>query len=395
MIKHADQKMKFVEEYKEYYGKVPSAKELQYFDGNASGVSNQEIKNIKKMHRRFDSEKISDIRSESKKRKVIETTKKEGVYVPLKYPPVPVEPRPLVLREEPVRAKPKSSWWDRRKKGTKNWFGERKAGASEKYIRAADKGSIAWRNKGRAIDKSTAAINKGARTAANFGYALPGPLAVFTLAWQSTTKALKLLTVLVFALVILFIPWGIYYYTAWAIAAAFMFLISLIFWVFVSLFNGIAYALVAIINGVVTVIMSTAIWIFEAILAFFTRTGMKWVPNPEPAALPPMIHVPNSYWTEGHVLMHNSLIRYDQITSIPSLMTATTPGWTSWMNDTIIGHILGLLGVSLNFSWLTKPFSDFYSSLDTTQAVAVGGIIIAIPIVFLVVVYFKNRHHLY
>ena len=229
---------------------------------------------------------------------------------------------------------------------------------------------------------------RGSRKIESFGYALPGPFAVFTLAWKKMTKALKLLTVIVFALVIFFVPWGVFYYSGWAVAAAFMFLLSVIYWVFISLFNGIASVLVTLINGLVRMMMSAVIWAVEAITKFFVIRGT-------PPKIVNGVQVPPEYWVDGHALLENSMIQYDQIANVPSLMIVVTPGWKDWMNTTIIGKIIEWFGWNYDLSWLTSPFKEVYEGLPAEQALVLGLLIILVPIVFLVWVYYRNRHHLY
>jgi len=247
---------------------------------------------------------------------------------------------------------------------------------------------IAWRNKEKGYRYSLAGARKASRAAGEFGYALPGPFQVFTLAWKKTTMALKILTILALALAIFFVPWGVFYYTGWAVAAAFMFLVSAIYWVFISLFNGVASVMVTAINGLVRAMMFAVIWGVEAMTKFFVIDGtpMKTVNG---------VQVPPEYWTDGHALLENALIHYDQIANVPSLMVVVAPGWKSWMNETIIGKIIGWFGWDVNLSWLVSPFREVYSNLPAEQALVLGLLIIAIPIALLVVVYWRNRHHLY
>ena len=314
-------------------------------------------------------------------RRTIETVYVNGVHLPAKRDVngklVPVEERGL------IEHKPKKpTLWGK----TKNWFGKKSSSAK-------DKGKIAWRNKGKAINTSIAATKRAGKTAANFGYSLPGPFQVWTLAWQKTTKALKWLTLIVFALVLFFVPIGVFWYTGWAVGAAFMFLVSLIYWVFTNLFNGIAYVIVSFINGIVTLLMNVIIWMVESVLGLFMNHNAepKHIPNPDPAA-DNWIYVDPNYWTEGHQLLHGSLIKYNQIANVPSLMLVSSPGWESWMNEPIFSKLFNIFGISLDLSWLAAPIREFYSNLAPAQAVAVGLCIIAIPIVFLIVVYWRNRH---
>jgi hypothetical protein len=255
------------------------------------------------------------------------------------------------------------------------WLSERKKSFSLFGKKAKRKGKKLWMKKGAAARSafrgSVAAAQGIGKAGERWGYALPSPFQIWTLAWQKTGKALKTLAILVFALVLLFIPWGVFYYTAWGVASAFMFLISLIYWVFVNLFNGIAYGLVAIINGIASIFLGLIVAVVEAI---FGVLGL-------------------GQWANGRYLLSNSLISYDQIANVPSLYHIVTPAWQPWMNDTIIGHVLHLLGIPLNFSMFSDQFRAFYLGLSPDQAVILGLIIIMIPIVYLAVVYYRNRYH--
>jgi len=219
-------------------------------------------------------------------------------------------------------------------------------------------------------------VRKSAAAAENLGYALPGPFQVFTLAWQKTSRAVKTLSILVFAFILLFIPWGVFYYTGWAVGAAFMFLISLIYWVFISLFTGIAYVLVSFINGIATILLGSVVFMVESILGALG------------------VFKGGEQWTNGRYLMDNALIKHSQIANIPSLYTIVTPRWQPWMNDTIIGHLLKLFRVKADLSLISKPFREFYLSLSPEHAVVLGLVLILIPILFLIMVYYKNRHYL-
>lgn len=297
----------------------------------------------------------------AKKGKIVEMQKEESRALWLPQKDISHEPKPK-----------KASWWKRR--------------FNKKTRERQREGKIRFWKESKTISKRTAkggiGIAKGAahaisgtgEAAGRFGHRLPGPLSVFTLAWQKMTKALKTLIVGVFALALLFVPYGVFYYTGWAIGAAFMFLVSVIFWVFVSLFNSIAYAIVAIINGVTTIFMSAVIFLVESILGMLPGDAMLW--------------------DNGRELMNNALIKYGQVANIPSLYHIVEPDWQSWMNNTIIGQVIGWFGFKWDLSWLVAPFHDLYTGLDAGQAVVLGCIIIGIPIIFLAVVYYKNRHHL-
>ena len=289
----------------------------------------------------------------SYRREIIETEKRGPVYVP---------------KGSPYREKPKkTSWLGRFGRKTPKTY---KPGHAKI---AKQKGKVAWRSTGNALTTSRHAIRRGGETAAKFGYALPGPVQIFVLAWQKTTKALKWLTILVFALVLLFVPVGVFSYAGWAVGAAFMFLLSLIFWVFVNLFNGLASILVTIINGIASIIMGAIIWVIEAIMDFF-MTGEGY------------------YWTNGHELLDNALIKYSQIANVPELYHIVTPTWEPWMNEPLFAHLMGMLGISFDLSWIGAPIRAFYSGLPVEQAMIIGLAIIIAPIAFLIYIYYKNRH---
>jgi len=314
--------------------------------------------------------------------KIIETEKRGGTFYPVER------------KENFIEHKPKKrSFWDKdvergdvRKAGRWAW-GKGKTAKGYGYRGAKSTANFSGRN-----------LYRTRNTLGRLGYAASGfnvasPLAIFSMAWNKTSTAVKTTIMLVFAFALLFLPWGVFYYTGWAVGAAFMFLISLIYWALISFFNGIAFVIVGIINGIVTVILSMLIWIIEMILGLFSG-GMKTVTNPDPYGTASTIRVPGNYWYEGHALMHNSMIRYDQIANIPSLMIISEPGWKGWMNDTLIGHVMGLLGIEIDFSWISEPFRQLYSTMSTGALVAVSLIVVAIPIVFLVYVYMKNRHYM-
>jgi len=354
-----EEKAAFIESYRQYYGKSPTAKQLQEFDKSGGKISQMS----------------------KQKSKVIETVKKGNIYLPVPVSPASTQKESTFGKSSESRAlipvegmhtPKKPSFFGRQKSRISSWGGRRKEGAGDKWNKFKGKSNVAWKHKGQAVNYGIGAVHKGAETTARFGYALPSPFQIWTLAWQKMSNALKLVTILAFALAILFIPWGVFYYVGWAVAAAFMFLVSLIFWVFTSLFNGIAYVLVTIINAATSIVMGVIVWLVQAV---FNALGL-------------------GVWTNGQTLMQTSLLEYSQIANIPSLYTIVTPSWQPWMNDPLIGHLFKMAGISFDFSWLFTPFKNFYSALPPEQAVVLGLTIIAVPIIFLVYVYYKNRHHI-
>jgi len=282
-------------------------------------------------------------------RKIITMEKQDGVYTVKQKKPLFPRRYQFRLFKHPPRQSI-IQWWKRRSDTVK-----------QKQVK--------FRGISGMVRKSTAAAEE-------LGYALPGPFQVFTLAWQKTSRAMKILFVLVFALILLFVPWGVFYYTGWAVGAAFMFLISLIYWVFISLFNGIAYIMVSVINGIATILLGSVVFMVESILKAL-GVLREW-----------------EQWSNGRYLMNNALIKHSQVANIPSLYTIVTPRWQPWMNDTIIGHLLKLFNVKADLSLISRPFREFYLSLSPEHAVVLGIVIILIPILFLAVVYYKNRHYL-
>jgi len=351
---------------------------------------------IRQLNEQATGRKIQLLPNYPSNRRDIEYEKRGGALVPVNSGP------PAIKEGGMITHKPnKLSWWEKRKAKSSGWLGRRKESAINYGGRAKEGMNIAWRNKGVAINRGIEATQKAGVVAANFGNALPGPFQVWTLAWQKTSKTLKLLLVLVFMVVILFTPWGIFYYTGWAVGAAFMFLISLIYWVFINILNGVAYVLVSIINGIATVILSLVIWVVEAILGFFSP-GHKFVSNPDPNGYPSIIRVQGNYWYEGHALLYNSLIRYDQIANVPSLMIVVAPKWQPWMYNILIvkliEHIPGLGGlfktVDIANNAIVNAYRDFVSTADPLVVLAVGLAPLIAIVIILVVVYFRNRYAL-
>ena len=229
-----------------------------------------------------------------------------------------------------------------------------------------------------------------------------GPIQIFSLAWTKMSNVIKILVALVFFVVIAFVPIGVFFYAGWAVAAGFMFLVSLIYWVFINIFNGIAYVLVSVINGIITIILQIVIVIVETILGFLKSQGTMIVPNPKWAAhfksglavdgittttdpwqskafsdaLADLrtggdislqgvaIQEPNSYWYAGNLLLESSLISYDQIANVPSLMFVVAPAWQDAYNETILSVILRAFGITD----IANAFRDIILGIGFTGA---------------------------
>jgi len=352
----------------------------------------------------------------ARERRIIDTEKKGDTHYPLA-----VMPRNFLSakEQEPRYIKNITPLAEEKPKGRFAWFGKKKETYGErlKEVQTAEnkkakeaflgaghytkKGfGIIWHNRGRAINRSIEAAQHGSEAMTNFGYALPGPFEIWTLAWQKMSKNLKLLIALVFFIVIMFVPWGVFYYTGWAVGAAFMFLVSLIYWVFANLFNGIAYVMVTAINGIATILISVLIWIVENILGFFIGTDTKSVPDPYNAG--ENIFVRGNYWVEGHHLLTHSLIKYSQISVIPELMKVDTPDWQPWMNNIlivkIIEHVPGVGGfvktVDITNNAIIKIYRDFVTTADPVWVMYVCIFPIVVVFAVLLYVYYKNKHHL-
>ena len=408
-------KAQFIATKKEYYDKAPTARELQEFDreyigwaerGRTGSITDKE----KKISTDFIPRKKTAISISRPRTEIIETERSDDVYVPIKN----ITPSKPVAEKKASwwnRGKKKASWWNRGKKKSKNWLYHRKTESKES-------GRVAWHHFGSAKNKAIGAAGRTSSAATGLGYSLPAPVQIWTLAWQKSSKTMKYLIALVFFLAIFFVPWGIFYYAGWAMAAAVMFLISLIYWVFVNIFNGIASIIISIINGIVRVIMGAVILIVEFIMNVFTRDTHKWVPDPlwasrysgDPWSYTMfMLHrpgyavrVPAEYWWQGHVLLEGSLIRYDQLANIPSLMLVEAPPWEPWMYTTLIvkffEHIPGLNGLANGMFMLNEGiaggFADFVSTADPLHVIVVGCIPIILVASVLGYVYYSNRHHL-
>jgi hypothetical protein len=212
---------------------------------------------------------------------------------------------------------------------------------------------------------------------------------VFVMAWTKMSTTMKWLIAIAFFVAILFVPWGLFYFVGWAVAAAVMYLVSLIYWIFANLFNGIASGIIAVINGVATIFMGFIIWIVESIMGFF---------------IPPKNNIPYQ-WTNGRGLMENSLIKYTQVMpgNIPALLTPVAPTWQPWFNTTLIAklfeHIPGLQAFAnamndfINNS-IGKAFSDLAGSSPAWIVVIVGLLPIIAVILVIIAIYLKNKQYL-
>jgi hypothetical protein len=273
-------------------------------------------------------------------------------------------------------------------KGVRGWVKKRGEGIKTWATGRGVPGKWAWTHKGKAFQKGVEGGVKTTRAlseaSARWGESLPGPFQVWTLAWKKMTNAMKWLTIGVFLFVLLFIPWGIFYYTGWAVAAAFMFLISIIYFVFVNAFNGIGFVIVSVINMVASIIIGLVIMVAETVLDFFiTGEGYRW--------------------EAGHTLLENSLITYDELASPISLITVETPAWQSWFNTILIvkifEHLPGLQPIADGFGYIgdgiRAAFQGFVETADAWQVVIVGMIPIICIIIILAYAYFKNRHYFY
>lgn len=379
-----------------------------YYGNVYNSIKDDEWKHRKKPKRSKVKKMIEEHREDDKRvqlvpRKPIETVYVDGVHLPAKRD---IDGKLVPIKEKGhLKHKPKKkkkSFWSRIKGGPKKVGGKAKKlggklgdadAAYDRINRTGEKvKKIAWTNPKKRDKKRkeyykpsrgiAGFVRKSGRTASRFGYALPSPVQIWTLAWQKTSKALKMLTLIVFTFVLLFVPWGVFYYTGWAVGAAFMFLISLVFWVFSSVFNGIAFVLVSLINMIASVIMGAIIFIAEFVLQFLLGKN----------AVDPYTGESVYRWEGGRQLFEGSLIEYSDIAAVPQLMHIQEPAWQPWMNDTMIGHLMGLMGITDAFGWIGESFENFYTGLDWAQATALGCLIVAIPIGLLIYTYWKNRY---
>jgi hypothetical protein len=162
--------------------------------------------------------------------------------------------------------------------------------------------------------------------------------------------------------VILFVPWGVFYYTGWAVGAAFMFLISLIYWAFASFFNAIAYVLVTAINAVASIVMGVIIWIVEFFMSIFMKPNYV---NPAKGTY-------EYYWVAGHNLFDNALLRYSDVATVPTLMVPITPEWQPWMNQILIVKLFQLVpGL--------QAIADMFTAVGNAMGKAFESIILHSP----------------
>jgi len=386
---------------KEFAREGEAMYEREHGSGNKGGEMSEEyVKLLKKIEKTRNKQnksvkKTSNKKKTSKKSSNKKTEKTHNIF----NQPTPIRPIAFLPGDNQKKATDEEmkSFDEKLKKNKKKhwWTGKGSAiskkakeqvdmdAAADRIERAGGAAkNIAWTNPkkkdarrkhyAQPSDGISGTVRRGSRKIGSLGYALPSPIAVFTLAWQSMSKAMKFLIVLVFAVVIFFVPWGVFYYSGWAVGAGFMFLVSVIYWAFISFFNAIASIVVTLINATATIIMYGLINAVEIVTSF--------------------MRVPR--WTAGRELVEKSLIQFDQLAEVPSLMTVIEPEWQSWMNNALITHLLfNVFKVDYPLTWLSKPVSDFYASLDAGQAMMVGLMIIAIPIGLIAFAYFKNRHH--
>jgi hypothetical protein len=106
------------------------------------------------------------------------------------------------------------------------------------------------------------------------------------------------------------------------------------------------------------------------------------------------IWVENKYWYDGHLLLEASLIRFDQIANIPSLMFVKAPEWQDAYNETIISFIFrmtGLTDIANAFKEfiLIKGFSNAMKTFVNTSPpwlvilVGMAPILIGIAIIYI------------
>lgn len=352
-------------------------------------------------------------------------------------------------KDEVVNEEPKKGWWERRKEQVgkayggdfrKKWFS--KYGAKGTTFGVGKRGV---KYTGLGITLGGAGLKSIAGKASETMKQSIGPIQIFQMAWSRTTGVIKFGIALVFLLALFFVPIGIFYYTGWAVGAAIMFLISLIYWVFINIFNGIAYVIISALNGIITIMIQVIITLVETVLGWLRGSG-TWlvVPNPiwaaqysrstgnDPwgakvfadaqASINEQIklltsktsndiaaivntqayarYVPPSYWYEGHLLIENTLIRYDQIANIPVLMLISRPEWQPAYNETIVSAILRLFGLSdiadafknaiYNIGY-TKAFQGFATNSEPWLVVLVGLLPLITIALIVYYIYRKNK----
>jgi len=324
---------------------------------------------------------------------IIETEKRGGVYEPVKGEIAPKEDEIKIWGSTRLERKQenKPSFWSRfKRKGYK---------AKTKAYRGTKWGhGFAKRN----VERSISA-----------GQTFPvirNPLQIFSLAWNRLSATIKWLIVLVMFLAILFVPWGIFYYTGWAVAAAVMFLISLIYWIFINIFNGIAYVLISFINAIVSVIMGVVIRIVETLMGILVAEGPDFLDHSYfntarcgesgTTSYQGQCGVWEYYWRNGHELLDNSMISYDMIAEVPALMVVSAPAWQDWMFTPLIvkafEHIPGLAvlvdAYQEHIGWgISNAFKTFVETAEPWQVVLVGMAPVIAIVTILVAIYFKFR----
>ena len=230
-----------------------------------------------------------------------------------------------------------------------------------------------------AVEGSLNATEKFTETANRFSYVAPSPVRIFAYAWSKMSSSMKWMIAITFAFIILFVPWGLFYYAGWALGAGIMFLLSLIYWGFINLFNGVAYILVSIINGIATIILTMVIKVVEAIVKLLMLdTTFSWV--------------------QGRDLRAHSLISFNQIATAPHLMTVSAPKWQPWMNSAIITKITDLIGlknISRMYANVGSGIADTISKLPSGQAVMLTILLPLLAfIVILAWIYHKEKYEL-
>jgi len=283
----------------------------------------------------------------------------------------------------------KKSFWSRTRTNPHNW--DWSEGAFKRDIHTARRGAekgVKYGSKAKKYGYHGAKegvafternIKRAGSTMGRIGGAIAGlplaqPINIFVTAWHNMSETLKGLLALVFFVVLLFVPWGIFQYTGWAVFAAFAFLINSIYWVFINIFNGAASLIIAVINGIISILIGVIAFLVNAV---FNVLG---VPK----------------WTAGEQLIANSLIHYDEIADIPHLMTIATPKFSHY--ETIIDKIMEWLGIKFSLGFLWQPvlerMEDWASSSSTPiyGPIAIGLIPVGIIIGVIYLVYRKGKY---
>jgi len=231
----------------------------------------------------------------------------------------------------------------------------------------------------KATEASVTATAKMTEATERLAYAAPSPVQVFAMAFQKMGRTMKLVLSIIFSVIILFVPWGIFYYAGWALGAAIMFLLSAIYWVFINVFNGIAYIAVSIINAFVSIIIRL---IKAAVEAIFTIFG-------------------GGTWTAGDYLLNKALIKYSEIAQAPKLMKPIPPKWEPWMAQSVLTKLLEITGLKE----MTKWFATYYEITGKMVAQSLYNmppsylvlIFVFIPavLVIAIIVYLRRRSAVY